>query len=285
MVNLRRPLVLLLLLCAGAARAEISVQVDRNPVFVGEAFNLTVTATEASDGDPDFSALEQRLRILRRSTGSQLSIVNGRSSRQRTWEMVAVAEQAGSLTIPAIRLGSQQSQPLLLQVQARDPNAASSAPAFIEFEADTTEAWLRQQVLLTVRLYVSGNLVSGGLSEPSGAGIVIEQLGEQSEDQTLKGNTRYRVIERRYALFAEAAGELRIEAPVFNGELSTGSRSSFGFGLLRDNSTPVYAAGQPLTLQIKPPPASAAAARTSPRPTPRKSRTPRPAAGARPCAD
>ena len=206
MVNVRRLVAVLLLLCAGAAQAEISVQVDRNPVFVGEAFNLTVTATEASDGDPDFSALEQRLRILRRSTGSQLSIVNGRSSRQRTWEMVAVAEQAGSLTIPAIRLGSQQSQPLLLQVQARDPNAASSAPAFIEFEADTTEAWLRQQVLLTVRLYVSGNLVSGGLSEPSGAGIVIEQLGEQSEDQTLKGNTRYRVIERRYALFAEAAG-------------------------------------------------------------------------------
>lgn len=258
MVNVRRLVLLLLLLGSSAARAEISVQVDRNPVFVGEAFNLTVTATEASDGDPDFAVLEQRLRILRRSSGTQLSIVNGRSSRQRTWEMVAVAEQAGTLTIPAIRLGNQQSQPVQLQVQARDPNAASSAPAFIEFEADTSEAWLRQQVLLTVRLYVSGNLVSGGLSEPSAEGIVIEQLGEQSEDQVLKGNTRYRVIERKYALFAEAAGELTVEAPVFNGELSTGSRSSFGFGLLRDNSTPVYAAGKPIRLQIKAPPASAA---------------------------
>lgn len=256
---MRKLLVLLAIsLPIGNSLAAVSATVDRNPVLQGEAVELQLIADSNSPGSPDFTPLDRDFNILRRSSGTQINSINGQTTRQRTWTLILAPRRLGTLTIPAIAVGQDRSQPIALDVVAPDPSAGQTSPAFIEFSADTTQPYVRQQVLLSVKLFISGQLASGGLSDPQADGAVIEQLGEQRESQAIRGQTRYRVFEREYVLFAEAAGTLTVTPPSFNGELRSGRspRSLFNFGGLGDTRT-VIANGDVIELQVQPPPGNA----------------------------
>lgn len=256
-----RILSFLVLLLALPAHAAVTATLDKNPVMVGEALTLTISSDSGGD-DPDLTPLEQQFQILGSSSSSQFRMVNGRTSRSHDWIVQLRPKQVGQLTIPALQVGKQRTRPIVVEVKKPDRQAGQWPEAFVEFSADKTTAWLREQVLLTVKLYVRGNLVSGSFSEPHSDGAVIEQLGEQQDSQALRGNHRYRVIERHYALFAEQSGTLNIPGPIFNGEVAEQGqpqqRRMFGFG--RTATRSIYAAGDALELKIQPPPQNLAGA-------------------------
>lgn len=249
-------LTVLLSLLPTLAAAAVSATVDRNPVMVGETFNLTVRATEDTGGAPDWSPLEARFRVLNTVSGSEYRLVNGRASQSRHWTVTLAATQPGDAEIPPITVGAQATTPIPLTVVAPD---AGNGPrdAFVEFEAERTSVYVQEQLLLTVRLYVSGDLVSGQLGEPSAPQAVIEQIGEQSESRAIRDGQRYHLFERRYVLFAEQPGPLTVAPPQFTGEISTGRRRSsmFNLGQFAGQTRQIFAEGDPVTLQIKPPPA------------------------------
>lgn len=244
----------------GAAWAGVDARVANNPVMQGETVQLLVEVDATTQGEPDFSPLERDFTIVRSSSGSQITSVGGQTTRTRTWSLLLAPKRTGNLVIQPIRVGQAASDPIAVEVLKPDTQAGQTAPAFIEFSADTTQPYVRQQVLLSVKLFVSGQLASGGLSDPAADNAVIEQLGEQQESQAVRGQTRYRVFERSYVLFAEAAGALTIDPPSFSGELRSGRspRALFNFGGLGDTRT-VVANGEPITLQVQAPPANAPA--------------------------
>lgn len=258
-------LALLSVLNAQPAWGAVTARVDVNPVMQGEAVQLTVEADSAHAGEPDFTPLEQDFTILRQSSGTQITTIGATTTRLRTWSLLLAPKRTGNLLIPPIRVGQAASDPIAVEVRVPDPQAGQTAPAFIEFSADTTQPYVRQQVQLSVKLFVSGQLASGGLSDPAADGAVIEQIGEQRESQATRGQTRYRVFERDYVLFAEAAGELTVLPPSFNGELRSGRspRALFNFGGMGDTRT-VVANGDAITLQVQAPPANAPADRWLP---------------------
>jgi hypothetical protein len=45
----------------------VSVSIDRNPVNLQESFQLTFTASDDPDGEPDFSPLDKDFEILNRA--------------------------------------------------------------------------------------------------------------------------------------------------------------------------------------------------------------------------
>lgn len=244
----------------GATWAGVSARVANNPVMQGETVQLLVEVDAATRGEPDFSPLERDFTIVRSSSGSQVTSVGGQTTRTRTWSLLLAPKRVGNIVIQPIRVGQAASDPIAIEVLVPDAQAGQAAPAFIEFSADTTRPYVRQQVQLSVKLFVSGQLASGGLSDPAADGAVIEQLGEQQESQAIRRQTRYRVFERSYVAFAEAAGTLDIAPPSFSGELRSGRspRALFNFGGLGDTRT-VVATGEPITLAVQPPPADAPA--------------------------
>ena len=256
---LSRGLLATLALLALPVWAAVSVSVDRNPIVEGETVQLTVEVDGDSRDEPDWTPLETGFRILQRSSGSQFTLSGGQSRRVRTWTLVLAPRRTGQLQIPPLTVGQQRSQPITLQVNARGNAPGQAAPAIVEFSADTTSPHVREQVLLTVRLLVTGTLASGGLSNPAADGAVVEQLGEQRESQTTRDGVRYRVFDRQYVLFPERAGALTVEPPSFTGEIasSRSPRSLFNFGGFGDTRT-VVASGDPITLDVRPPPAGAA---------------------------
>ncbi|WP_348675054.1 BatD family protein [uncultured Abyssibacter sp.] len=241
---------------AGQAQATTTATVDRNPVMAGETFNLTVRSTDADAKQPDLSALESQFRVLNTVSGSEYRLVNGRASQTRHWTTTLVATRPGDYRIPPISVGPDTTDPIELQVVPAG-NGNGPRDAFVEFEADQTDPYMREQVLLTVRLYVSGDLVSGQLGEPAADHAVIEQIGEQSESRAIRDGERYHLFERRYVLFPEQPGPLTIQPPRFTGELSTGRQRSsmFNLGQFAGQTRQIYAEAEPIPLSVKAPPA------------------------------
>lgn len=105
---------------------------------------------------------------------------------------------------------------LALPAWAQSPTA-DVRKSFIELSTDKAELYVQEQLLLTVQLYFSNELIRGELSEPVSNNAVIESLGPQQEYSRVRGDQRYRMIERRYAVYPQTPGRLSVAPVEFEG--------------------------------------------------------------------
>ncbi len=224
MVILLRAILLLSLATPAAALGAVSADVDRTTVAEGETLVLRVRAEGDAPGVPNFAPLDKDFEILSRSQSSQTRIINWKKEEWREWTVVLAPRRTGALTIPAIRVGGEQTRPIAVQVtQAPTAAAGDDRPVFLEVETDRARVHVQSQVLLTVRVWHRQPL-DGNLTEPEIEDAVIEQLGEQGSYETVRGGTRYTVVERRYAVFPQRSGSLEIPPLTLTGTLQPGNR-------------------------------------------------------------
>jgi hypothetical protein len=107
---------------------------------------------------------------------------------------------------------------LALPAWAQSPTA-DMRKSFIELSTDKAELYVQEQLLLTVQLYFSNELIRGELSEPVSNNATIESLGPQQEYSRVRDNQRYRMIERRYAVYPQTPGRLSVAPIEFEGSL------------------------------------------------------------------
>jgi hypothetical protein len=245
---------LLLLLPALAAPAQTRAWLDRSRVALGETATLNIETDQATADAPDYSALLRDFDLSGNTSSRQFEMINGQS---RTHVLFAVALQPrreGLLTIPALVVGSQRTQPLTLTV-----TAAAAAPAraggavFIETEVDDEEPYLQQAVGLVMRLYYAVPLLSGQLELDAPEGASLQRLGEDLQYAREIGGRRYNVVERRMLLIPERSGTLTIPGARFNG------RGAGGFfdDMFGDGQRELHANGPPRLLKVQPAPDNA----------------------------
>lgn len=242
------------------ALAAVSAHLDRNKVFEGDPVSLTIESDSRQTAEPDLSPLNRDFNVLGNSTSSQVSIINGRRSDRTSWTIQLEPRRLGTLRIPAIRVGSETTEPLELEVTEipEEVAAQQAGHLFIEVEADHQGAtYIQQQIPYTVRLYYDNKVMSGKLSEPQPENAVVEQLGEDKKYTTTRNGNRYYVLERHYAISPEKSGQLRIPPLTFKGQLSS-SESGAGLGLRRDPfferfflNSPLRHHGQPIRAHSK----------------------------------
>jgi hypothetical protein len=211
--------------------ANIQVFVDRNPVSVDESFQLVFEANGTINGEPDFTPLETDFDILNQSQGSQISIINGQHSSTKRWTLTVIAKRTGKLTIPAIYFGHDSSAPRTITVQKAPSVAApTDTEIFLEVNAEPKNPYVQSQVLYTVRLFYARKLKDASLTEPKlrDGEAVVEKLGEDSHYETRRDGKRFKVIERKFALFPQHSGDVTIEPLIFQGKIVEG-RSSHSF--------------------------------------------------------
>ncbi|MEQ1529114.1 MAG: BatD family protein, partial [Methylococcales bacterium] len=240
-----------------AAATQISVAVDRNPVSIDESFQITFTANESPDDDPDFAPLEEDLEVLNQSHASNSSWINGKSSKTIQWTLNVMARQAGNLTIPAIKFGNDVSDTATVKViqGAVKKDIATDEDLFLEVEATPQDPYVQSQVIYIMRLYVRVNIAQASLNEPEIADAVVEKLGEDSKYTTQVNGVEYSVIERRYAIFPQKSGTLTIKPLMLTAEVITNSRPSFN-GFFNSQVTQTkHVKSKPISLNVKPAPA------------------------------
>jgi hypothetical protein len=159
--------------------------------------------------------LEQDFDILSQSRSSNFSVINGDFQRSVTWSLTVMPKQAGIITIPAVPFGKDQSPSLRLTIKPAGSNdGARPADQSIEVDIEPKSVYVNQQLIVTVRMFSNSDILQYGMGdlEVDGVDADIEKLGDDRQYRSQRNGTTFLVLERRYAVFPQQAGELRIKS-------------------------------------------------------------------------
>jgi len=261
-MNTIKKLVFVLLLSSfmpvNVLAAQIGVSFDRNPVSLDESFQIIFTANDTPDSDPDFSPLEQDFDILGQSQSSNSSWINGRASKTIQWTLNVMAKHAGSLVVPAVKFGADETQPASIMVTQAAANKAINTDddLFLEVEANPQSPYVQSQVLYSVRLYRRVDIAQAALNEPELSDAVVEKLGDDSNYNTQINGVNYLVTERKYAIFPQKSGTLTIKPLILTAEVMASSRPNFN-GFFNSQMTKTRkVSSKSVTLDVKSAPAA-----------------------------
>jgi len=214
------------------AKTSLTAIVDRTQIYETETLTLKVTGNvdmEFSFGGlmnfgrgqvdaPETADLEKQFDILDQQQSYNMRSINGTSTSQVTWTYSLAPKTTGKLIIPSLTFKDAQSAEININVLT-GKDSSKAPDAFIEIEVDKKQAYVQEQIIYTLRLFTSGRLASGNLSEPVTSNAIIEQLGEDNKFYRMAHHRRYEVIERKYLVFPQKSGQLIIEEQNFNGVL------------------------------------------------------------------
>ncbi len=245
---------LLTLLLSTAAYADVNsleATIDRNPVMLDEAIRLTVTADGSADRDAfDSSPLLKDFVVGRTSVSSQTSIVNFDTKRTTVWTTTLFPRKEGTFTIPSLTIESKSTKPIQVKVIPVQEQSNVARDYFVTTDIDVKEAYLNQQLLYTVKLFLSSNIERGSLQAPEMQNAEITQLGEDKQYTDIVNGRRYQIIERQFAVVPQASGEFTLRGPIFTGEvMAANTNQRFGFF---NRTQQINRVGPDITVNIKP---------------------------------
>lgn len=256
-----------------SAWAAINAWLDRDRIGPGESVQLTIQHDGGSNSQPDLSPLKQDFDILGRSSGSSIQIVNGRMSSQTQLTLLLSPRRSGQLAVPALTWDGETTPALSLTVAAGggatspDANmpAGQASHVFLTASTDQKQPYVQSAVTLTVRLYTDEPLYQASLELEPSNDMLVQQIGKDSQTRASKSGHEYKVIERKYLLFPQRSGHLRLDGPVLNAQAQTGQAANpfgndpfFGriFGGVMGSAQPIRVRADPVVLDVRPRPAS-----------------------------
>ena len=214
-------------LLAAPAHAETRAWLDRDRIGVGETVTLNIETT--ASGAPDYGPLRGEFQASGHASRREFERVNGRSVSRTLYAVALRPLREGVITVPALTVGGERTQPLPLTVTgstARVP-ARAGDDVFIESEADDQDPYVQQAVGWTVRLYSAVPLISGQIDQPVPDGASLQRVGQDAQYTRSIAGRRYTIVERRFQLIPERSGTLSIPGARFEGRGTGGFFDDF----------------------------------------------------------
>jgi len=262
----------------GAAWAQtFNAVVNRTEVPQGETFVLTLELADGSDsGNPDLSVLDKDFIVYSVGNAFSYNYINGVASKSRQWQIALMPKNSGKITVPSIKLGNLETQPITLNVipasaAATEASAGTGGyqapqqmnrPKFsMTAEIGNPNPYVQQQVDYTLKIYDTGGL-QGDMPqfiEDGSNNWIIRSLGEPTVGSKIVNGRSLREITFRYALFPQKSGVLPTPEVRFNGYYLTRSRGMndpfddlFGGNLGSIGFVDMFATRNPVLLTAKP---------------------------------
>lgn len=234
------------------AHAQVQASLDRSTAQLGDTVTLNLRSQTAPLATPDISPLAGDFEVLGQSSGSTTSFVNGQRTVEYSYGVALRPLHQGTLRIPPLTVGNETTQPITLEVTAPSATGqAATGPVFVEASIDPSHAYVGQQLSLSVKLYYTANLANASLGDPRIDGVDVSRIGGDTDYQAERNGRTYNVIERRYVLVPQRAGELTIPPIPFQGDLLDPNDPDSFLGM----GAPVSAQSRPLSVMINPAPA------------------------------
>ncbi|KRE86187.1 hypothetical protein ASG75_08170 [Rhodanobacter sp. Soil772] len=246
---------MLALIPALAGAAEVTATLDRDHVQLGETVTLNVRVQGDTGGvaAPDLRALSQDFQLLGTSQNNSLSVINGKASSELTFGVALRPRHVGVLQIPALSVAGERTAPLQLTVAAPNPAAAAATQrdVFMESQVEPAHGYVGQQLTYVVRLYYANRIGGDAPPPPQVDGVEVSALGKGLNYDAERGERTYHVLEQRYALIPQHAGQVEIPPVDFQGEAADPNDPNSFFGA----TVPVSASAPAQTIEVKPVPA------------------------------
>ncbi|ABC31479.1 conserved hypothetical protein [Hahella chejuensis KCTC 2396] len=256
-------LFMLCVLSLGAwAEDSLNVSVDRQEVRQNESLQLTITSKLEVDSaldffnlntlsvpQPDVGELDKDFEVMDRQQSYRVQIENNKNSSVITWVYTLLPKRSGDLEIPAVKYKDNESQPIAIKVvdTSQQATAKEEKPVFLEAEVDNKSVYVQQQLIYTIRLFYSDDMLRGELTHPDHTDILAKQLGKQKEYTRYLGSRRFSVVERQYVIFPQKAGKIVIPEQIFTGTLI---QRRIGRRFYSEEKSPA------VEIEVKAPPAS-----------------------------
>jgi hypothetical protein len=203
---------LLMIVCASTAGAEVVAKADRTNIVIDETLTLTIIKDGSSFfTDPDLDPLQKDFKVLGRSQQSSTLMINGKASSSVSWKITLAPRRAGKLEIPPLVIGKEKTNPLTVRVSAdaQPKTSADNTPIFIETDVDEQSVFVQSQVIYSLRVYWAIDVKIFDPEEPDISDALIEKLEDTTFQKVIDGTT-YWVFERKYAIFPQKSGVLKI---------------------------------------------------------------------------
>ncbi|HEQ60863.1 MAG TPA: protein BatD [Firmicutes bacterium] len=273
-------LILLILFAAPpatfAAQEDIRLEVslDRDTIGIAEQayLQVKVTGTIQNLPDPHLPSLPM-FQLYQQGRSMSFQSVNGVMSSSVTHRFALVPSRAGTFPIDDISVvynnkrykgnrveltvvDRSTAAPEEVEIQARD-NTGQSKDYFLEAVVDNGTPYVNEQITFTLKFYIAvQHFGSPELTEPATTGFWTEVLGNESPYyQTINGR-RYKVIERKYALYPTQTGELTIGRALIRVTVASRqsrSRDPFdAFGGFFGRGETVSVSSKPLKVNVQP---------------------------------
>lgn len=246
--------------------ALLTTSVDRPAIAQGQRFNLVISI-DGRDliGSPDLSALQKDFEVLGTSRNQSIVMINGNITRKNQWIITLIAKRSGRLTIPPVKFGGLRTHPVIIAVTTPSKATVGNNQLLL-FKAtvDKSDPYVQSQVIYTLRLYYNVTIMEAMFSPPVVKNGIIKPLGRDKRYQGKLNGRPIFIYERRYVIFPQLSGELKITPAIFSGNIrvTTSNRSDgqdfFGFNS-QFNIKPVRLFATPITLNVRKMPETAVA--------------------------
>ena len=257
---MRKLIFFVILIFAGSqVWGEVTAWVNKNPVVVGNMFQLHIEAKNVDDAEePDLSSI-QGLQVLNRSVQNQTSIMGTSVSRTVSWTYILIAPSAGNYLIPALQVGNEQTSPISLEAIVSTLNPQQK---LVSLEVDVTpkKVYPQQQVLVRLRISRGDQLENESITPFELAGAQVEKLSQRSH-QTVKNGKKQEITEIVYAVLPEKSGTIVIPQVRYHGEVMQGGITQRNFGNLKDfgnlfqkRGRRIFSTSEQQTVEVKPMP-------------------------------
>ena len=251
---------------------KIDVSLNRDTIGLDEQviLQITVSSSERNLPAPRLPTLPM-FKVYSQGRSSNISITNGVVNATLTYRYILTPQKAGTFPIEQVSivhknrrfkgntveltvLSQGVATPKKLEGSAKDQKG-NSRDYFLEASVDKKNPYVGQQVTLTLKFYIAvQNYGSPELSEPSMTGFWSEVIGNKPVYFQRINNRRYKVSERKYALFPTQTGELTIGRAMISATVASrrNIRDPFSmFGNVFGRGKDITVRSAPVTVNVK----------------------------------
>lgn len=238
---------------------EVELSVDQTELARGETLTLTIRVhnQQRQGAQLDLTSLTDEFEILATRTSSQVRSINGVAQSWTDYIITLFPLLEGTLTIPAMEIGDQSTDPIQIVVNNEGPrsNQNDDDDLFLELLINKDSVYVQEQLLFTIRLFYTINGIRNPwFTELDLPDTVIQLIGSPNQYEQLIDGERYGVYEKRYVVFPQRSGVLEFPDILFRGEVTDGS-SNFVFRNLNTRRVTAFIDG--IDIEVKERPAEA----------------------------
>lgn len=210
---------LFILAAAPPASCEVTItlNLDRSEATLADSMILSVSVSGAhgDDARPSIQGLEDFL-VRPAGTSTRVEIVNGKYSAGTDFSFLVQPKKAGSFRIgPAqLTVGGTTYRSNVATVTVGQPVASPTGdrgPVFLVASLSPGRVYVEQQALYTLKLYRSINIADVSVNVPEVDGVTLAKLGEPREYQGVQQGRSYQIIEVRYLVTPQKAGNYSLK--------------------------------------------------------------------------
>ena len=215
-----------------SAQATMTAQIYPTKATLDDTLRLTITVDNThTQRTPDLTLLQKDFNIVGTQQSLSYSFINGQSEARAQWIIILSPKKIGNITIPAISLGTDKTQPLLVEIIPSTQVDNSVQNIELQTGVDNPRAFINQQIIYTVRLSPGVQLIDTNYQPPQVEDALLVPLNEPTTTN-----------EQRYAIFPQKTGPIVIHPPQLSGMIYDGMPHR------------IFIQGKQITLDIQPKP-------------------------------